>query len=493
MRIRSTLYTLILINLYSLSASAQDYNSYKRQQQEAFNQYRKKSQEEFEEYRRKVNAEFAEFLGKPWEEKKGEKPVAEPAKEPDVPPVVLPVIDIDIPEDNPIDVNVNFPKLNAEPKPLAPVPYRPKAGEKAVSFTFYGTLGSVRFDISKIAHLKGADEEAVSRFWKELSAEAYDNVVADCQNIRYDRDMCDWAYYKMTEKLAEALYNTRNERAVFHAWLLTQSGFSMRLGKDRGNIYLLPGTSAIIFGKPFWKMSDGYYTLMDDEHLTAMSMMDVTFPETSPMRLRMTANNVFVKKALPTRTLVSGKYPSASAKVSCDKNLLAFLEDYPITALEGTSDTDYLVFADVDLSESSGGSLLRMLYDQVAGKSEADAANIILNFVQTAFEYKTDDEVWGYERPFFPEETLYYPYCDCEDRAILFCRLIRNVLRLETTFVSYPGHLAAAVHFTEDIPGDFFLVNGKRYLVCDPTYINAPIGLTMPGMNNATAQVYVWE
>ena len=60
-------------------------------------------------------------------------------------------------------------------------------------------------------------------------------------------------------------------------------------------------------------------------------------------------------------------------------------------------------------------------------------------------------------------------------------------------FVSYPGHLAAAVHFNEDIPGDYFIVNGKRYLVCDPTYINAPIGWTMPGMNNQTAKVFLME
>ena len=84
-------------------------------------------------------------------------------------------------------------------------------------------------------------------------------------------------------------------------------------------------------------------------------------------------------------------------------------------------------------------------------------------------------------------------YSDCEDRAILFCNLVKNILALDVAFVSYPGHLATAVHFTQDISGDYFLVNGKRYLVCDPTYINAPIGWTMPGMNNSTAQVFLME
>jgi hypothetical protein len=31
--------------------------------------------------------------------------------------------------------------------------------------------------------------------------------------------------------------------------------------------------------------------------------------------------------------------------------------------------------------------------------------------------------------------------------------------------------------------------NSDRYLVCDPTYVGAPIGVTMPGMDNGEAQV----
>ena len=29
----------------------------------------------------------------------------------------------------------------------------------------------------------------------------------------------------------------------------------------------------------------------------------------------------------------------------------------------------------------------------------------------------------------------------------------------------------------------------KRYTVCDPTYIGAPVGRTMPNMNNAEAKI----
>ena len=243
-----------LFFLGGISLSAQNFDSFKRQQEEAFGVYKQRTQEEWEAYRRKVNAEFAEFLGKPWEQKQGEKPKTEPRKEPDVPPVVLPEIDVTIPEDRPIDVNVNFPKLDEELKPVAPVPYRPKPAEKALSFTFYGTTGSVRFDPGKKVSLSGNDEKAVSRFWKALSGEAYDNIVADCQRIRKERDLCDWAYYKMTEKLAAALYPAHNERAVFHAWLLSQSGMGGRkYPSAAGNIGpYLPETVLEAEGRVFY-------------------------------------------------------------------------------------------------------------------------------------------------------------------------------------------------------------------------------------------------
>lgn len=129
----------------------------------------------------------------------------------------------------------------------------------------------------------------------------------------------------------------------------------------------------------------------------------------------------------------------------------------------------------------------------IQGKSQEEAANLLINFVQTAFVYEYDDKVWGEDRAFFAEETLYYPYCDCEDRSILYTRLIRDLLGLKTALIYYPGHLATAVCFTEEVKGDGLLLNGKRYVICDPTYIGAPIGVTMPQMDNQEAKAILLE
>ena len=117
--------------------------------------------------------------------------------------------------------------------------------------------------------------------------------------------------------------------------------------------------------------------------------------------------------------------------------------------------------------------------------------DLICHCIQTAFVYEYDDKVWGGDRAFFADETLYYPYCDCEDRSILLTRMVRDLLGLKCALVYYPGHLATAIAVGEDVKGDFIRINGTKFLVCDPTYIGAPIGMTMPGMDNQSAKVIV--
>ncbi|MDR1120549.1 MAG: hypothetical protein LBM08_06485 [Dysgonamonadaceae bacterium] len=155
--------------------------------------------------------------------------------------------------------------------------------------------------------------------------------------------------------------------------------------------------------------------------------------------------------------------------------------------------TKWTFYANTPLSQSVRGTLYPALRKAIQDKSEQEAANMLINFVQTAFEYDYDDKIWGGDRPFFADETVYYPFSDCEDRAILFSHLVRDLMNLKVVLLYYPGHLATAVQFKETIPGDYLPVNKKRYLVCDPTYIGANIGRTMPGMDNGKATVILLD
>ena len=147
--------------------------------------------------------------------------------------------------------------------------------------------------------------------------------------------------------------------------------------------------------------------------------------------------------------------------------------------------------ASVSLSYEAQETLYPYLRNKIKDLNEVEAVHLLLIYFYNVFPYKTDEEMWGEERHFFPEETLYYGYSDCEDRAILFTRIVRDILGLKTALIYMPGHLSAAVRFNVDVEGDAVISDGDRYLVCDPTFKRAVVGQIMPGWDEKDMRLIV--
>ena len=141
---------------------------------------------------------------------------------------------------------------------------------------------------------------------------------------------------------------------------------------------------------------------------------------------------------------------------------------------------DFSIYFNTPMSSVTRNSLMAKLNPQLEGKTNIEKVEYLLYFVQNAFQYKTDQEQFGHEKFCFPDEMLYYPFSDCEDRSILFSYLVRWLVNYDVIGVNYPLHIATAVAFPDKIPGDYLEFDGKNYTICDPTYINASIGMTMP-------------
>ena len=66
---------------------------------------------------------------------------------------------------------------------------------------------------------------------------------------------------------------------------------------------------------------------------------------------------------------------------------------------------------------------------------------------------------------------------------------MKDLLGLDAVLLDYPNHIASAVRFNEDISGDYILLDGKKYLICDPTYIGAPIGMCMDRLKSVPPEI----
>ena len=211
------------------------------------------------------------------------------------------------------------------------------------------------------------------------------------------------------------------------------------------------------------------------------------------MSLVIPASQKFDLDQSEARTIKSRDYPDFQVTIHTNKNLLRFYDTYLSSCVNDELMTRWAMYANTPLAEDVQKELYPQLRSKLQGLSQLESVTRLLNLIQTGLVYEYDEKVWGRDRAFFAEETLYYPYCDCEDRSILLSRLVRDLVGLKAILVYYPGHLAMAVHFTENVTGDYIMLNGEKYHVCDPTYIAAAVGRTMPGMDNSQARVILLQ
>lgn len=456
---------------------------------EKFDNFLRQSRKEFSDFREEVNAEYAGFLRRAWKKYNAGIIIPEPEEKP-VPPVVIdgnerqkPVEDDSVK----IDVVVEVPKPEPQPTPVSPVREQPVPVEPVFPFRIYGTDMEVRLDAAKQRfRLKSVDNESIARMWETLSGGSYDNLLADCLRLRKQHRLCDWGYLRMLDSLCgEFLGDGSVEAVLLKAYLYCQSGYKMRLATDGNRLYMLYACNNIIYEKPCWTL-DGTRFYADGSEARQLSICGAKFPNEKAMSLYV-PNEQLLDINLGEKRLL--KSSEISADVAVNRNVLSFCADYPSSQIGDNPVTRWAMYANAPLGKAIAEQLYPVLEEKIKGQSQLGAVNKLLNWVQTAFVYEYDDKVWGGDRAFFCEETLYYQYCDCEDRAILLSRIVRDLLGLDVILVYYPGHLAMAVGFTEDVRGDYIMLDGKRYVVADPTYIGAPVGLTMPGMDNKSAIV----
>ena len=446
--------------------------------------------DDFNNFRRQSMEQFAEFVKNPWKEFEETPPIPKPAPKP-VPPVIMDDKELPI-ENKPIIIEeVVAPVIEEpQPQPVEPIEETPIVVPSYLHFTFFGTSDKVRLDKDKLPVLKSINESSVSAMLQELSSENNDNLILDCLEIRKNRKLCDWAYLQMLNSLANEAYpGSTNEAQLFMAYLYLQSGYKMRLASDGSNLYMLYASKHLIYEKPSFAVDgDNYYGV--NELPDRLYICQTSFPNEKPLSLLVSTNQLFTDDESSNRCISSTLYPCMKFNVSVNKNLLDFYSTYPTSALDGNIMTRWAMYANTPMDNSISSSLYPSLKEILKNKSELEATNMILNTLQTGLIYEYDDKVWGCDRAFFSEESLYYPYCDCEDRAILLTRLVRDILGLNCLLVYYPGHLAAAIEYSDDsVKGDYITLKGHKYIIADPTYINAPIGCTMPDMDNATAKV----
>ena len=337
-----------------------------------------------------------------------------------------------------------------------------------LALPFYGRTYKVRCDRLPDLALPSVSESDVAAAWDRLSAGTA-SLLEDCQSIRLREELCDWAYLQLVDSLSGALCpHSGNEYELLFGFLLGRSGYNIRFGRSDDRLTCLYGTEQIIYERPYF-LKDGitYY-----RHRPGDGPLSISEPVPEgarPLDLRLPGAPKTGPGPVPERHVRVG---DIGFDFRIPQGLLDFYGRYP--------HTEMFVKADAPVSASVRECVYPALRTAVSGKGEVEATGVLLHFVQGLMAYQRDDERWGFEKWNFPEESLWYQCGDCDDHAILFARLVRDLLDLDVLLVECrvngSPHASTAVRFTEPLDGDSILYEGQIYYCCEPSSNAARVG-----------------
>ncbi len=477
-----------------------------------FQKWMQQQKSSFQEYKDKRDKEFTAFLKANWKQTQllqGKKrdpkpkpvtmPVAPPVSEAPVTkpvvkarPVIKPVKPVPA---SPVIVKpapVKPPAVTSSPRPIAVPIQKPVAPAKKykgvrLTFDFLGETETLYYDRKLRVNVGGRiNKQRISDIWSSLSKADYEPLVEQLVAIKDRRGLNDWAFVLMVNEVAGGINNGRNTRSFIDWFLLIKAGYEARIAYNDTRLFLLLPSKQPLFAVPYFTF-DGirfYAVSFDgrDVKLGQVYTYDGRYPgATESLDMRLTSDMVAGSQLTTRNMSFKFKGKQYTIKARYDNQRVDFMNTYPQMDLS-------MYFAST-VATPSAESLRTQLAGYIEGMSQLEAVNFLLRFVQTSLEYKTDDEQFGKENYLFPEETLYYRYSDCEDRAVLFTWLVKTLLGLDVIALDYPGHVATAVLLDEKVKGDRVSYNGKSYTVADPTYINAVAGMTMPKYKQVNPKV----
>jgi hypothetical protein len=484
---RNPLLRNLLISTIAGSASFISFNSQAADSE--YEQWLKQTNTEFQNYLDENDKAFIGFLNKKWEEVEVEKPVnRDPAPKPLDIPIAKPVVVIDEPDTEIIEkeiiksIIINPVVIVKPPVVIAPpIEVKKDFNLRTAQFDFFGESISIEYHKNFKQNFRSKiSNKSIASYWEKLATQPHKEIIAQLSVTSKNLQLNDWGTALLFDQFARELQgsNQRNQssRQLTSWFLLVKAGFNARIAYNDQVFLLMPSKQQLFSTTYFTLDNQRYYSVSLNEktmkpgkvftysgkHLDGQRNLDFSEP------------NKFIANKHQTKRDLSFSYNGEKfdINVSYPKDMINYFKTFPQLDLKN--------YFSAGMPQETAFSLLTQLKPIIEGHTETEAVNRLLRFVQTAFEYKTDDDQFRQENYLFPLETLHYPYSDCEDRAALFAWLTESLLNLDVVILDFPGHIATAVEFSKPAQGDSWKFNGKRYTVADPTYVNANAGMTMP-------------
>ena len=438
----------------------------------SFEEWQRAETQAFVNYQTQIDKEFVEMLRNEWREYhslsspliyKRPKPPKQPILKPKPKPkevikvTPLPVVVPNIPK---------FPKKE------------PMVGYERVGFDFFGIEIDIVYDEKLKLDIQTLSSEKIASFWNHTSSCNYIALIKQIEEYQDRYGLDGWATYLLVTTLTAEISDGHNMQNLLNWFILVKLKMDVKVGFSEHQVTLLVSNQEMIYGFRHFRV-DGkkYYQFNRKENSKlyiyqegSRSIMPITFANKTT-KLPLDIKNRELRFSYKNRAYVFN--------VQYNKNLVDLYATYP--------HREHNQYG--QLSTLSKKFIHESLSSIVSNMNQIEAINFLLRLTQNGFTYKTDGDNFGKEKVMFFEETLYYEYSDCEDRAIFFAVLVAELIDVDIVLILYPNHLATAIKLNSEIGGESVIYQNQKYYIADPTYNNANIGQAMPQLKGQEIKI----
>jgi len=458
----------IVYIFFSSSVYAQSFENFKRSEINAFQEYKDKKDTEFSHYLKIQWQEYTSQYSQALYRKK--KPQAIPHTRPKKIKSVGPIISIKIEKIKPQKPKVKIKTLKQD-----------------IHFLFFGE--DIGFNIDKNykkARFYPQSQVGISNFFNTLALSNYESTLNDLKRVKKTLNLNDWGLYLLIQDLSKQLYSYEDERKLFSWFFFNKLGYEVKIGISSKHVVLMHYSDKIIYSTPNYEFNKKKYYVISkyaqefshkvytykQNYPGAYKPLDLALQELPKLKKDMKMKKLSFKEFGKTYTI----------PYQYNKNLIDFMATYP--------QADYETYFNTPLSLLAYDELAEGIKKYVDTKKASVAINFVLHFVQKAFKYEVDQKQFAREKVMFANETLFYQKSDCEDRAILFARLIKHMFSISVVGVKYSDHMATALYIP--LKGESVKAGNRRFIIADPTYINANIGQSMPKYSGKIPENFIY-
>lgn len=336
----------------------------------------------------------------------------------------------------------------------------------------------------------GTSAKDIAKLWRSFSSLKVEKTVLPAIiKVAGDCKLNDWLLCECIRSYVDNEMATMQpgQRMALTHYLLAHAGFDVRIGlTSTQEPLLLIALQQDIYARSFTTLNNTKYYIFfdnlaqrDDQALlqffTCEIPTDVDCGKHIDLLIQEEPNIPYEAHTY------SFSHDGMHIEGEVNANLMPMLYRYPQMEMG--------YFAQSVVSARTQESIARQIATQLESLPEREAVDKLLQFVQSAFDYATDGEQHGFEKPYFFEEMLYYPQCDCEDRSMFYSYLLKMVLGVENHVISFPGHESVSVNLGTTISGHGYEYDKKHFYISDPTYIGATTGMCMPNYQNVTPEI----